>query len=109
MALSARPNLPDDDDKAINNISVWGILKRRKHKRETQKLIVDICKNIYFAGSDTTALLLTWILIQLSLHPQWQDRLRAEIFETFPNISSDSINNDMDKLRKMKQVSTPSS
>ncbi|XP_028776373.1 cytochrome P450 714A1-like [Neltuma alba] len=82
----------------------WGVLKKLNHKRETQKLIVDICKNIYFAGSDTTALLLTWILIQLSLHPQWQDRLRAEIFETFPDISPHCFH-DTDKLRKMKQLS----
>ena len=79
-------NIAVDDDTANNN-RAWGILRRRNHKRETQKLIVDICKNIYFAGSDTSALLLTWTLIQLSLHPQWQDCLRAEIFQSFPNIS----------------------
>ncbi|XP_054824507.1 cytochrome P450 714A1-like [Prosopis cineraria] len=80
------------------------MLKKLKHKHETQKLIVDICKNIYFAGSDTTAALLTWTLIQLSLHPQWQDRLRAEIFGAFPNVSPHCFR-DMDKLQKMKQES----
>ncbi|KAK4268366.1 hypothetical protein QN277_025034 [Acacia crassicarpa] len=96
-------NTVDDDD---SRRSAWGrILKKLiKRKSETQKMIVDICKSMYFAGSDPTALLLTWVLIQLSLHPQWQDCLRAEIFETFPNISSHGVF-DIDKLRKMKQLS----
>ncbi|KAI9108116.1 hypothetical protein K1719_020989 [Acacia pycnantha] len=97
-------NTVDDDDDSRR--SVWGRIwkKLMKRKSETQQIIVDNCKSMYFAGSDTTALLLTWVLIQLSLHPQWQDRLRAEIFETFPDISSHSVF-DIDKLRKMKQLS----
>ncbi|XP_028793575.1 cytochrome P450 714C2-like [Neltuma alba] len=92
----------DDEEKNNNRRGAWGILKKFKHKRDSQKLIMDICKNIYFAGSDTTAVLLTWTLVQLSLHPQWQHRLRAEILETFPNILPHCFR-DMDKLRKMKQ------
>ncbi|XP_054814073.1 cytochrome P450 714A1-like [Prosopis cineraria] len=95
--------LENTDDEAENSRGAWGTLKKLKHKWKTQNLIMDICKNIYFAGSDTTAILLTWTLIQLSLHPQWQDRLRAEIFETFPDRSFGF--NDMDNLRKMKQLS----
>lgn len=101
-------NVADDDEEAKNNghaLGAWGILKKLfKHEDGTQKVIMDICKNIYFAGSDTTAVLLTWTLIQLSFHPQWQDRLRAEIFEAFSNISPHCFR-DMDKLQKMKQVS----
>ncbi|KAI9110536.1 hypothetical protein K1719_018402 [Acacia pycnantha] len=35
-------------------------------------------KNNSRGGSDTSVVLLTWTLFQLSLHPQCQDRLRAE-------------------------------
>ncbi|XP_054782760.1 cytochrome P450 714A1-like [Prosopis cineraria] len=89
---------------ADNSSGAWGMWKKLKHKRETQKLIVDICKNIYFAGSETTAVLLTWTLVLLCLHPQWQDRLRAEILEAYPNISPHCFH-DMDKFRNMKQLS----
>ncbi|KAI9108131.1 hypothetical protein K1719_021004 [Acacia pycnantha] len=62
-------NTVDDDDDSRR--SVWGRIwkKLMKRKSETQQIIVDNCKSMYFAGSDTTALLLTWVLIQLSLHP----------------------------------------
>ncbi|XP_054782556.1 cytochrome P450 714A1-like [Prosopis cineraria] len=100
VILENTANGADENDSS----GAWGMWKKLKHKHETQKLIVDICKNIYFAGSDTTALLLTWILVQLSLHPHWQDCLRAEIFETFPNMSSHDFH-DVDKFRKMKQLS----
>ncbi|KAK9099609.1 hypothetical protein Syun_026654 [Stephania yunnanensis] len=59
--------------------------------------LIDNCKNIYFAGHDTTAITSTWCLMLLALNPEWQDRLRAEIFE----ICGDSLP-DADALNKMK-------
>lgn len=43
--------------------------------------IVDNCKNIYFAGHETTAVTATWCLMLLASHPQWQDQVRAEVME----------------------------
>ncbi|KAJ6841804.1 SPX domain-containing membrane protein-like [Iris pallida] len=43
--------------------------------------IVDNCKNIYFAGHETTAVAATWCLMLLSFYPEWQDRARAEVME----------------------------
>ncbi|THU56927.1 hypothetical protein C4D60_Mb11t22360 [Musa balbisiana] len=40
--------------------------------------VVDICKNVYFAGHETTAVTTSWCLMLLALHPQWQARARAE-------------------------------
>ena len=34
---------------------------------------------MFVAGHETTAVLLTWLFFVLSNHPQWEDRLRAEI------------------------------
>ncbi|KAL5805445.1 hypothetical protein ACOSQ4_028178 [Xanthoceras sorbifolium] len=66
-------------------------------KRKTERFIVDNCKNIYFAGYETTALSASWTLMLLALHPQWQQRVRAEIIE------NGSLDN-MDKLNQLKTL-----
>ncbi|XP_010260749.1 PREDICTED: cytochrome P450 714C2-like [Nelumbo nucifera] len=62
-----------------------------------QDYVLDNCKNIYFAGLETTAISALWCLILLASHPQWQDRCRAEILE----ICGGGLP-DVDMLRKMK-------
>ncbi|XBI04546.1 hypothetical protein VPH35_132826 [Triticum aestivum] len=37
--------------------------------------IVGELKLFYFAGMETTAVLLTWAMVVLSMHPEWQDRI----------------------------------
>ncbi|KAJ4832519.1 hypothetical protein Tsubulata_800077 [Turnera subulata] len=71
--------------------------------RDKDRFIVDNCKNIYFAGSETTSATATWILMLLALHPEWQERVRAEIVE----ICGDQLHDyflDMDKLRQLKTL-----
>uniref|UniRef100_A0A0E0G9D3 Cytochrome P450 n=1 Tax=Oryza nivara TaxID=4536 RepID=A0A0E0G9D3_ORYNI len=43
--------------------------------------VVDNCKNIYFAGHETSAVTATWCLMLLAAYPEWQDRARAEVLE----------------------------
>uniref|UniRef100_A0A7N2LHN0 Cytochrome P450 n=1 Tax=Quercus lobata TaxID=97700 RepID=A0A7N2LHN0_QUELO len=39
---------------------------------ETDRFIVDNCKNIYLAGYETTAVCATWTLMLLASNPEWQ-------------------------------------
>ncbi|KAL5743293.1 hypothetical protein ACOSQ2_026409 [Xanthoceras sorbifolium] len=43
------------------------------------QLIMDECKTFFFAGHETTALLLTWTLMLLASNPSWQEKVRAEV------------------------------
>ncbi|KAI5684276.1 hypothetical protein M9H77_05504 [Catharanthus roseus] len=43
------------------------------------QLIMDECKTFFFAGHETTALLLTWTVMLLASNPSWQEKVRAEV------------------------------
>ncbi|KAK8518618.1 hypothetical protein V6N13_018100 [Hibiscus sabdariffa] len=46
-----------------------------------ERFIVDNCKNMYFAGYETTATTASWTLMLLAAYPDWQARVRAEVLE----------------------------
>lgn len=43
--------------------------------------LIDECKTLFFGGHETTALALTWTMLLLAMHPEWQNQLREEIKE----------------------------
>ncbi|CAJ1948936.1 unnamed protein product [Sphenostylis stenocarpa] len=45
------------------------------------RFMIDNCKNIFFAGHETTATTASWCLVLLAVHQDWQDRARAEVLE----------------------------
>lgn len=61
--------------------------------------LIDECRTFYFAGHETTAQLLTWTLMLLSTHIEWQDRARAEVVEICGDLPLDA-----DAISKLKIV-----
>ncbi|CAK9145875.1 unnamed protein product [Ilex paraguariensis] len=68
-------------------------------KDSSKSFIVDNCKNIYFAGHESTAVAASWCLMLLALHPEWQARVREEVAQ----VCQDGVV-DADSLPKMKTV-----
>ncbi|KAL6495324.1 hypothetical protein OROGR_029887 [Orobanche gracilis] len=67
----------------------------------SNNFVVDNCKNIYFAGYETTAISASWCLLTLAAYPDWQARAREEILE----ICGTNIPTS-DMLRNMKVLTT---
>lgn len=64
--------------------------------------LVDECKTFFFGGFETTALALTWTLLCLAMHPNWQDQLRQEITQVMGDAQIDATM--LASLKKVKST-----
>ncbi|KAL3742664.1 hypothetical protein ACJRO7_018045 [Eucalyptus globulus] len=77
-------------DKQIR-LTILEVVKERlqaSHEKDLlqvilEAIIMDNCKNIYFAGYETAAITVSWCLVLLAAHPHWQARVRAVVLEIF--------------------------
>ncbi|EOA16440.1 hypothetical protein CARUB_v10004593mg [Capsella rubella] len=73
--------------------------KSNEHGRKMRiDEIIDECKNFYYSGQGTTSILLIWTMMLLSLHQDWQEKLREEVFN---ECGKDNIP-DSDTISKLK-------
>ncbi|XP_034682530.1 cytochrome P450 CYP72A219-like [Vitis riparia] len=66
------------------NDDLLGLLLQLTEEIDNEMRIEDLieeCKLFYFAGQETTANLLTWTMILLSMNPKWQDKAREEVLQ----------------------------
>ncbi|XP_022756881.1 cytochrome P450 714C2-like isoform X1 [Durio zibethinus] len=87
-------------DKDLLQVILDGAKTSEDYKGPSKKrFIVDNCKNMYFAGYETTATTASWTLMLLAAHPDWQARVRAEVLETCQRSLPDA-----DMLRNMRKL-----
>ncbi|CAH2053702.1 unnamed protein product [Thlaspi arvense] len=88
---------------AAANDDLLGILLE-SNSEESQRYgmsveeVMQECKLFYFAGQETTSVLLVWTMVLLSHHQDWQARAREEVRQ----ILGDNNRPDIDSLSSLK-------
>jgi cytochrome P450 len=96
------------EEDGLSGDDLLGLMLQSNKDTETSSMrmstedVIEECKLFYFAGMETTSVLLTWTLILLGMHPEWQDRAREEVLSLF---GEDKPN--FDNLSRLKTASPP--
>lgn len=87
----------------LGNNDLLGLLLQCKFEDDNSMTIEDVigeCKLFYIAGQETLEQWLTWTMIVLSMHPNWQKKAREEVIRICGNKIP-----DFEELYQLKTVS----
>ncbi|CAI0463454.1 unnamed protein product [Linum tenue] len=81
-----------------------GLLVKARYEDDESKRIsvddvVDECKTFYLTGHETCNILLTWAMLLLSIHTDWQEEARKEVMTHFGSRTPDA-----DGIMKLKTM-----
>ncbi|XP_022878346.1 cytochrome P450 CYP749A22-like isoform X1 [Olea europaea var. sylvestris] len=86
------------EEAQIFGSDLLGLLLKARHDATGKNKIsldeiVDECKTFYSAGQGTTHILLSWTILLLAIHPDWQEKTRVEVLKVFgqQNPTSDGL------------------
>ncbi|KAK9215596.1 hypothetical protein WN944_007601 [Citrus x changshan-huyou] len=68
--------------------------------------VIEECKAFYLAGQETTSSLLTWTVVVLAMHPDWQEKARQEVLQACQNKELDF--EAITHLKTIGEISVPS-
>ncbi|KAK1276647.1 Secologanin synthase [Acorus gramineus] len=66
-----------------SNIKLSQEQNNSKRLALTTEEVIEECKLFFFAGQETSSVLLTWAIILLSVNHDWQSGARQEVFQVF--------------------------
>ncbi|KAG2290687.1 hypothetical protein Bca52824_050291 [Brassica carinata] len=95
---SKSKNIEKDYGNDLLGILLASAKSNESEKKMSTDEIIEECKTFFFAGHETTANLLTWTTMLLSLHQDWQEKLRQEVLN---ECGKDKIP-DSDNCSKLK-------
>ena len=99
--ISKRENsMKQSPDDQVND-DLLGLLLQSNEGESCMNMegVINECKLFYFAGQETTSILLTWTMVLLGMNPNWQDRARAEVLQVFGKEKP-----DFERLSRLKIV-----
>ncbi|XP_059282570.1 cytochrome P450 CYP72A616-like [Lycium ferocissimum] len=82
----------NNENNSLNNVN--------NSYQMTKEDIIEECKQFYLAGHETTSSLLTWTLIVLAIHQDWQEKARQEVLQVVRD-----KNPDAEAISHLKTVS----